>query len=471
MKRASPLAAALSALMVATNAAKWARGFEQTKTSEQVGTARSRSDPTAPVRIASDRTLSVPSEFPSVKAALASLDGAVIDSRVHVTIQVAAGVLDEAETIVVDYPYGDRIAIVGAPTRAVKITGVLAVEGQDRAYRVRLNVDSAHDIVPGLYLVIRETAGPPGHELHRGGWRVSSVDGPTTITIDNTASHGVPPTGATGDGAFYSTVLRFVAASGFRASSLGGLANIVIAGNGSPGTMGVWARDPSSTAIGSVVLGPKLLIAHFGAEGVRANYGGAIHATDVVASSNGNNGFMTRDNGTMSAISSLSSGNGLIDVPGGGNGFLAQNSGSLYADRIEAWGNAGDGLYSRSTGSLLVDNDGPAISGYNSNGVHAAFNGFLQCEACRASSNAGNGFLAEAMGSLIADKSVALGNGSDGFLSQRDGFLQANQTRSEQNAINGFAALTRGYMDAFGSTTGLSLSKDYLSAQGGTINR
>lgn len=395
-------------------------------------------------RIATDLTIRVGQDAPNLAAALALLDGVVIDQGAKIVVQIEPGIRTEPGTVVLDHPYGSRILVRGAPVAEVAISDASTVKGREGAYQVQLTVASTQGAAPGLYLGVTRTEGAAGHELHRGSWKVLTVDGPRNLTVANTVWQGPPPTGIRGAGILYRTVLRFNQGSGIKAASLGEISDLVIAGEGDAASIGIWGRDPTSTGVGAIVLGPRLAVVDFGAEGVRANYSGAVHAREVISSGNGNNGFMARDNGAMTALSSISSGNGGRNVPGGGNGFLAQNSGSIYASRVEAWGNAGDGLFSRSGGSLLVDNAGPTVAGKNRNGFHAAYNGFLQREGCLALANAGNGFLVETVSSLLAQRSVSQDSGAEGYLCRANAFLDASGSKSLRSGSHAYAAVQRG---------------------------
>lgn len=68
----------------------------------------------SPVVISSNLTLSVPSVYPTVTAAMAFLGQRTIGRGVTVTIQMAAGTITEPATVSLNHPQGGQIAIVGA---------------------------------------------------------------------------------------------------------------------------------------------------------------------------------------------------------------------------------------------------------------------------------------------------------------------------------------------------------------------
>lgn len=418
-------------------------------------------------RQAANVTMTVPSVFSTPQAGVDACSILAVDRTATCTVQIAAGTYTSG-ALSARSPYGDRIVVQGAAPVATAISAVTSVTGSDGAYSVTYTVGSTAGIAVGQYVAITGTSGDPAAAVHGGGWLVTAINSATSLTVASTVYHGAPPAGAiSGALTLYPTQIKTPGASGVIAASLGGISNVALIGDGTAGTFGLWAKDATATQPGAVVAGPMLVVGYVG--NVRANYGGQIHGTGIVSSSATNNGFEARDRGGITCASCVSTGNGTAAPAGGGNGALSQNASAMFLTAPSAWGNAGDGLFSRSSSSLLVDTSAPASLGRNTNGARSAYSAFLQAEGSASLYNTTYGWLAENDATLIATSATATGNLINGAVSRFGAFLSASGMTATGNAANNFYAGSGGRLDASGAITSGAGNVSFYEDVDGTI--
>ncbi|MCJ2102468.1 hypothetical protein [Methylobacterium sp. E-046] len=414
-----------------------------------------------------------PSSYPTVQAALASLDGQFVGRTGLVTIQLAAGFIDHAATVLSDRPDAARIVIQGQTPGTTPLTGISGVTGSAGAWSVTASFGSIAGMLVGGIVQLTGTAGAsPLHDLHRGAWRVAAITDGTTAVLTSTVYNLTPPTGAiTGTATVYKSHLRFATGvNAFDVAALGGITNVAVLGQfANDNTIGLWSKSTKNCGQGRAILGPNLAVCGFGAEGVRSNYVGGIDATGVVSSSNGNNGFMGRDQGQMALFGCLASGNGTYLPAGGGNGLLSQNTSSVYAVSFEAYGNAGYGQFARSGGTILNQTGQSARAVGNVRGF-ATLWGFLQDEGAIAAWNIidfhnDNGRMIITAGSSTSAQVNAVVTINGGQTDANGGFTITAPT------FNGFVASAAGRIDAANANV-VSVgagSAPYYEGPGGTI--
>ena len=368
--------------------------------------------------LTTNTTLNVPGDYATVQAACAALQKSVINQGVTATIQVAAGIITGvASPWECLHPYGDRIQIIGATPTTTAISAIGTVTGSAQAYSVTLTVGSTTGLTANSYVIVSGTAGATGHYYHRGVWKVASITDGTHLVVTNT-SNQLPPTGVTGTLNIFPTQAIFSGVSGVIADHLGLLSNIIIAGDGTAATFGIWQGDPTQTQPGNAVLG-VVGVSGF-VDGIRANYNGRITAlSNVYSSGNTNNGFLSRDGGMISCGTSVgacySSGNGTAAPAGGGNGYLAENKSAMLLENAQAYGNWGVCYYSRSSSSILSDTGTPSFAVGCNTGYMAQAAAFLQADSSQSLLPVNSGYYASEGGVIIAQGAEGASCGSDCF--------------------------------------------------------
>ncbi|MDI6711458.1 MAG: hypothetical protein QME76_12390, partial [Bacillota bacterium] len=300
-----------------------------------------------------NKTINVPTDFPTIQAALDSLKYTWIPSDVTVTIQVATGTYTHTAPIIINHPCGNQIKIVGATPVTTTCSAVGTITGSAGNWSVPITVASSSGIAAGDYVIIKGTAGTGDHYAFRGIWKVISVDSTTQITVQNTHRKSVFPTATLSGGTVVAlkTILKFTSSRGIVVASnsaLGFLDQVAVVGDGSAYGGILVGRAPSQAVPSPafVWLGGNVGVNGFGADGIGAGYGGTVSAySDVASSGNGGNGFYAGYGGSISASSSTASGNG-------GNGFGANYGGSISASSSTASGNGQSGFYAGSGGSI-----------------------------------------------------------------------------------------------------------------------
>ncbi|MGU3475626.1 hypothetical protein [Methylobacterium sp. D48H] len=411
-----------------------------------------------------------PAAFLTVQAALASLDGQIVGRTGQIVIQPTEGFLEHASTVALDRFDADRIRIQGPAPTVTTLTGVTSVTGGAGAWAVTATFGSTTGMAIGGLVQITQTVGAsPLHVLHRGAWRVASITNGTTAVLTNTAYNQTPPTGVTGTATINKARLRFaVGVNAFDMTKLGGLSNVDVLGQfTNDGTIGVWNKSNANGSHGTLILGPSLAVAGFGADGVRGNYGGSVTATSVIASSCGNNGFMARDSGQGALIGCIGSGNGAYNPGGGGNGLLSQNASSVYAGNFEGYGNAGAGQFARTGASILNQNGQSARVVGNAVGFSVVW-GYLQDETGIAAYNGtdyynDNGRLFVPAASSSNAQGNAVSTINNGVTTANGGFTVTAPL------YNAFIASTGGRVDASGSNVVSVGGTPYYEDLGGTI--
>ncbi|MEK1908164.1 MAG: hypothetical protein AAAB13_20520 [Pseudomonas sp.] len=365
-----------------------------------------------------------------------------------ITVLIDAGLYHETSVTRFQHPFGHMVDIVGPEPASASVSSVISVTGTGGGWNVALEVNDASAMIVGRVIEIYGTSGVSKHEMHRGAWKVVSIDDATHVTVMNTTYNVKPPVGAISASVrVFLAQINFTGCGGYIFAGLGGFSNCAIVGDGFTNGGGIWNGYAEPSPVGRTCIGPHLAIVGFGIEGVRANYGGIIAADSCVSSGNGNNGFMARDTAQLKLNNCVSSGNGWLagSAPGGCNGFLSQDTSSVYAYSCQSIGNLGDGYYSRMSSNLLCDNGGPCISVGNFNGFRAALASTLQSVYGQALYCLGNGFKAQESASLLVSYSIVNG------------------------AVNGYIAISGSNIDARNSNASGIASTPYYADGLGTV--
>ena len=411
-------------------------------------------------------TINVPTDYPTVQAALDALKYAWIPRDVTVTIQVAAGTYTHTSPIIVDHPCGSQIRIVGATPITTTITGAGTISGSAGNRSVPIKVADVTSIQVGQYAIIRNTSGTGDHFAHRGIWEITAVNTTTkTVTVKNTHRASTFPTATLSGGDFIvlTTILKFNSCHGFYfyGNNFGLLDNVAVVGSSSTSEYdgicltSYFSEDTLRGA--NVKLGNNVGVAKFNA-GIRV-YSGSLIAKNVASSSNLYEGFLAIEGGSINASSSTASGNG-------GAGFHAQYSGSIYASSSTASGNGGLGFLAQYSGSINASSS--TASGNGSSGFYALSSGSISAYSSTASGNGYYGFFALSSGSIYANSSTASGNGNSGFYAAYSGSIYAYSSTASGNGYHGFLAQHSGSINA-SSSTASGNATDYRAEKMGYI--
>ena len=365
-------------------------------------------------------TINVPTDYPTVQAALDALKYAWIPRDVTVTIQVAAGTYTHTSPIIVDHPCGSQIRIVGATPITTTITGAGTISGSAGNRSVPIKVADVTSIQVGQYAIIRNTSGTGDHFAHRGIWEITAINTATkTVTVKNTHRVSTFPMATLSGGDFIvlTTVLKFTDCIGLRLydKSLGYLDNVAIVGNNSASTtVGIEVGYYSyQDARGGTINCSNYVGVNGFTVGFAAGNGGSIVGNALVASGNGGSGFFAQSSGSIYAPSSTASGNGFT-------GFYALSSGSIYARSSTASGNGNTGFLAQFSGSIYAPSS--TASGNGNTGFQAQYSGSIYANSSTASGNGGSGFYALSSGSIYAHSSTASGNATD-YMAERMGYI------------------------------------------------
>lgn len=343
----------------------------------------------------SDIVLTVPVDFPSISAALLSLQEKRFP-RTKVAINVLAGVYVEPATLPIAHIDGKNISILGdtADLTITSITsvvaGVFSVKHWDGVTK-NLNYHTVTGVVSGSipsageFLLVRAAAGDSCAEYHLGVWEVTAVVG-TQVTWATTL-HTAPPVGNTIlSGKILKSVVQFLDGAKGPAAiqvdnslSVGLIDKLAIVGAAAPivigtrgptnydvyggfgGSTGVVARDG-----GILNLGSDIGVSGFSGSNVYSNRSGTIVVGAGAASSNSARNGWGSASATTQADSCIASGN-LID------GFIAQDAGFTFSPRSKSNGNHRHAYVAAGGGSLNATNStskgclGNGIENINSN--------------------------------------------------------------------------------------------------------
>jgi hypothetical protein len=317
-------------------------------------------------------TINVPADYPTIQAALASLDGKPLGSHL-VTIQVADGDYTYTSAVEAGHPDGDNIQIIGnvASPAACKITfqnceGFVAYRGNSLRLIDGFTVESDRWTSHGVWA----STGHSGFRASRGG--SLTVGGNVVV---NKFYYGVQ---ADGGGNLFLT-------TGFQCAEAG--------------DVGVFAFDGGSIVAGTITVTLAKDTANGLGFGIMAEDGGSVYANGATCTSNSIAGIAAKSGGCVIAKTSTCNSNGA--------GVLADSNG-------------------------VVECNGTTCSSNTNQGFLADLNGSITAGSCTASSN-GQGFMARRRGFIDARNASATGNTNEGFLATICACIAAAGTTSTTN--------------------------------------
>jgi len=180
-----------------------------------------------------DATINVPADFPTIQAALDSLNNTFIPADIRVKILVE-GVYAQDKVIYVDHVQGDRISIHGQEPVQYEITGYSRT-----ANNISFTLDDAAGLAVGDVVLIENVDGTGHYHAIYGSYLVTAMSG-DTITVIDQLRHPVPGldqvTITSGSLCKLSTIIICSDCGGIHVahgSALGELAHIAFIGDGS----------------------------------------------------------------------------------------------------------------------------------------------------------------------------------------------------------------------------------------------
>jgi Protein of unknown function (DUF2793) len=450
------------------------------------------------VPVSTSITITVPSDAATLNAAIAGIARWVIPASSSVTILVPS--LSLSAPTVFSHPYGSRVFISGSvPKVTTTASAAGSVTGAAGAWEVPLTVASATGISANDYAIVSAVTGTGAFRQFFGLCKVLSVVG-NTVTVINTNKTASWATAdlTSANIAVVKNIISYTGCDGFQVdSALGGLLNLVLVGNKTPGTIGLITNRMSmgGKGAGYVFCGAAYGtgISGFGDGGVYSQYGGTVDGAYLavadcliynVYSQHGGKIIMNDGISTGCAESGLSSSNsGDVSFERGnshGNGtygIFTFAGGSVLAKGAYTWCNASDGWRTAWGGALRADTIDARY-----NGGCGGFNvgGSAIVPGAIASYNVASGITTEGGGSVYAVGMTASNNGAFGVYNDGSVF-NAPSTVVSNNAVNGITTTNGGVslcdlISGTGNTTYLASASNggYMratnaSAAGATI--
>ena len=375
--------------------------------------------------------LHVPSEFPSINAALAYLKNKSFDSM---TIEVADGIYD-SDTILLSHPDLERLTIQGvnAP-KEILVTGGSVVSGSAGLYIYQFNVPEGHGIIAGDIVAARDFIGNPGLSLLYGALRVVSVT-TTSVNVQIRYYGASFPTLTFTSGKLFKfhVQLKFKKTDGIviRGDSLGLMQNIAVVGNmwdywnasdvsgTEVGSHGIYVgsntivdgaatpggANPNAIAGGSISL-RWVAVLDFDQQGMCAANASAIFARYCFSNSNGRRGFYAGNVGSIDARQCVANHNYR-------DGVIADYGGAFNTSGFWASGNRLDGVFAINNGSMIAPN---TVCEYNlAFGGEARTGSYISIDAGTLRFNGSGGLHAEYAAGISALGATISNNLIDGI--------------------------------------------------------
>jgi collagen type VII alpha len=411
--------------------------------------------------------LTIPSDVADLDTALTAIAQWTIPNNAMVTINLPTGATARTTAVVINHPYGARIAVQGVAPVVTTATASGSVTGSSGIWAVPLTVTNATNIAVNDYVLIRNVVGTGVYNLFGGICKITAVSG-TTITVTNTAKNAAWPTAALTAANFIVLKSRvvFTGCDGFQIDGpVGFLNNMALIGNHTGGTIGLISQRMAVgyKGKGYVSCGTSFGISSFGDGGIYAQYGGTVDASyicvadcliyNVLAqhggSVNANNaissgcaqaGFAGSSSGDVSADTSIACGNGTY-------GYFSFQGSAILAQNCFAWANVSDGLRVAWGGSIRGTTINTQFNG--GNGVFCVGGDIVCSTGVIASNNTGSGLYAEGGGSIYGAGGVMSSNGAFGVYC--DGAtVDCPTSVAASNTLNGLTATDNGTILADG---------------------
>lgn len=257
------------------------------------------------------------SDYTTVTAALAYLDGKIISTAATVTIEIQDERITEATGITITHPNMAQISIVGKTTYTTTVSNVAAASpaGSAGDWKLTLTLADAGDVAVNNYLLISGCSGGTNPEDLNGVWKVTAVDASspmTTCEITCTSHYSSAPSGAISGNVIVvptAIVVTDTEESGIRNWSgytLGNVDKIVFEGSTNAAIGAHSGLDTSGTG-SNIVIGTAVGVTNF-ERGCIGNLGASLDIDNIYASDN-YYGIQCANNSTVRANSGIASGN------------------------------------------------------------------------------------------------------------------------------------------------------------------
>lgn len=391
--------------------------------------------------INANTTITVPTDFTDINAALNYLQRYAISKDATVTISVAAGTHTYASSIVVNHPYGSHIKISGATPVSTTISSVGSVTGSAGNWSVPITVASATGIAAGQYVIIKNATGTGDFSFHNGVWLITDVTG-SVVTITNTCKVTSLPTHTVtgGDVVVPQSIISTTSAGGLNVYSvLGEINNVIIK---STGTSNSGIRAYGSAA--HITIGNNVGVSGF-SYGISAINAASIVGDKVYVSGAASHGiFAQTSSGMFFLTQTISNGNGASGISANTSGSVVAYSGAV------ACGNGGAGIWAGGS-AYVYSNDSGVFNSNKTYGVWAVGGGGAKAELSEAKNNVSVGYFADAAGYINATSATADGN-ANGFYAYSGGVINAASSTASNNTTNGYYTSNGGIIYATSGT-------------------
>jgi hypothetical protein len=287
-------------------------------------------------------------------------------------------------------------------------------------YQIAQGVTVTVSVADGVY-----TFTTPLVLNHPNGSQIAINGGSTSGTRPNvslTGGNAVGNTAATlaaNDAllnAYYNTKWQFNGCNGLVCTAGGGatLNTLLIRGDASPGSTGVFCGRGNISNSGSVNLGTTVAVHNFGAAGLFTNFGGSIWASFVTVTNMGGNGVATNFGGQINFNAGVASNCGA-------SGLFTSFFGCISANNVQSSYHSQNGAFTSFGGDISLNtcfctNNGGV-------GVFCNYGGIIDGLGTTASDNASYGFRVFNGGSLRAQNATAFGNGETDIMADKYGVI------------------------------------------------
>jgi hypothetical protein len=407
-------------------------------------------------------TLKVPSKnYPTLQTALDDLKLKTVEGNSKIKILLKPGIYNYTKQVKVDGLNASFVDIKGIDPIQIKANGVHSISKHTfrieyyandfknlNYHKITYNVSSVDGIIPGQFVIIKNTSGSENHYYHQGVWEIIDVDSKNNrITILHTG-HSLPPKEVTASLTIPRTVIRWINnTTAFLAdhnTSLGLIDNVIFIGTGRPeeksgrstkgwdmvggngGVTGLIARNGSSLTLGS-----NFGISSFSGSNVYATQNAHINAQNSVSSSSARVGFGASSGGTIQAVGAITSGN-LLD------GFVAQDNSFAFVKSAISVGNHRHGYVASGNGTVNSD-QGMALGNRFSGAV--AISSMVNANGLIVNNNGENGLWVYNGGKARAVGLIAKQNKKYGVFAQTGSHITASKVKASGNYLSDICAL------------------------------
>ena len=341
--------------------------------------------------IDANKTITVGStgcDFTTIPNALDSIKTASITSSTTVTISLLTEMYEHTSQLKINHINGSNIIIQGATPITTTVSSVGGVSGTTGSWSVPITVASAVGMQVGQYAIIKNTTGTGNHEVLRGMYEITNING-NVVTVKNTYQ-GTPFPAVVltgGDFIVLTTTLKFTNCNGIVAdrSELGLLNNVAIVGSNASTNYGIL-----STTGASITCGTNVGVSGFKSGFFVTNRAGIT--APYTASSNNENGYECSNFAGIYINNCIANGNsekGAYDSTGGGmmaenicvcgnkSGLTVNNGGKGFSSGIIAKNNVEYNIDVCDEGALFASDSNVSDAGLID--IFAYNNGYVRC--------------------------------------------------------------------------------------------